>query len=113
MLWPGFEATWPLMVTPDQAVFTGPEKDMSLATTARSTTIKSYEQSWRATAITSVLKRIQKSYLMLGNTGVKNPYLNSMACLPLLFGPTKSAKCCSQGTAWESNHCIFQRLPTV
>lgn len=32
MLWPGFEATWPLMVTPDQAVFTGPEKDMSLAT---------------------------------------------------------------------------------
>ena len=32
MLWPGFEASWPLMITPDQAVFAGPEKDMSLAT---------------------------------------------------------------------------------
>ena len=32
MLWPGFEANWPLMITPDQAVFAGPEKDMSLAT---------------------------------------------------------------------------------
>ena len=28
MLWPGFEASWPLMITPDQAVFAGPEKDM-------------------------------------------------------------------------------------
>ena len=32
MLWPGFEASWPLMITPDQAVFAGPDKDMSLAT---------------------------------------------------------------------------------
>jgi cytochrome c oxidase subunit 3 len=32
MLWPGFEANWPLMITPDQAVFAGPEKDMSLST---------------------------------------------------------------------------------
>jgi cytochrome c oxidase subunit 3 len=32
MLWPGFEAHWPLMITPDQAVFPGPGEEMSLGT---------------------------------------------------------------------------------
>ena len=32
MLWPGFEAHWPLMITPDQAVFPGPAEEMSLST---------------------------------------------------------------------------------
>ena len=32
ILWPGFEASWPLMITPDQAVFAGPEQDMTLGT---------------------------------------------------------------------------------
>ena len=32
MLWPGFEAHWPLMTTPDQAIFTGPGEEMSLGT---------------------------------------------------------------------------------
>ena len=32
MLWPGFEAHWPLMTTPDQAVFPGPGEEMSLGT---------------------------------------------------------------------------------
>ena len=32
MLWPGFEAHWPLVITPDQAAFPGPGKEMSLGT---------------------------------------------------------------------------------
>ena len=32
MLWPGFEAHWPLVVTPDQAAFPGPSEEMSLGT---------------------------------------------------------------------------------
>tara|TARA_B110000914_G_scaffold226486_1_gene251999 strand:+ start:6414 stop:7346 length:933 start_codon:yes stop_codon:yes gene_type:complete len=36
MLWPGFEATWPLMITPGEVVgneaFAGPEHDMSINT---------------------------------------------------------------------------------
>jgi cytochrome c oxidase subunit 3 len=37
MLWPGFEATWPVMISPDQAIqgteFLGPDEEMSLGTT--------------------------------------------------------------------------------
>ena len=32
MLWPGFEAHWPLVITPDQAAFPGPDKEMSFGT---------------------------------------------------------------------------------
>ncbi|MBK69943.1 MAG: cytochrome c oxidase subunit 3 [Euryarchaeota archaeon] len=32
ILWPGFEAQWPVLVTPDQALFPGPQQDMSVAT---------------------------------------------------------------------------------
>ena len=29
MLWPGFEATWPVMQTPDQSLFQGPKENMN------------------------------------------------------------------------------------
>tara|TARA_B100001013_G_scaffold76517_1_gene40918 strand:- start:269 stop:1186 length:918 start_codon:yes stop_codon:yes gene_type:complete len=32
MLWPGFEAHWPLVITPDQAAFQGPSEEMSFGT---------------------------------------------------------------------------------
>ena len=32
MLWPGFEAHWPLVITPDQAAFLGPGEEMSFGT---------------------------------------------------------------------------------
>ena len=32
ILWEGFEAHWPLVVTPDQALFKGPEEEMSFST---------------------------------------------------------------------------------